>query len=660
MFKAGLAYKAEIPINWCPECKVSLANEEVVDGRCERCNAETVRKNKSQWMLRITRYADRLIQDLDTVDYIDPVKIQQRNWIGKSTGAEIYFQITGTDEHLTVFTTRADTIFGATYMVVSPEHPVIDRYADRIANIDAVRAYRLDAAKKNDMERANLLRDKTGLPLAGLTCTNPATGREIPLWVSDYVLMSYGTGAIMAVPGHDERDWEFARTFALPIIEVIAGGDVSASAYTDIESGTLVNSGFLNGLSVKDAIARMIAWLGEKGLGKAQVNYKLRDWVFSRQRYWGEPIPLVQCPDCGWVPLPEAVLPLTLPEIENFKPSAAGESPLIHAGAWLDAPCPKCGKPGQRETDTMPQWAGSCWYFMRYLDPDNDTAFADPKLLEYWLPVDWYNGGMEHTTLHLLYSRFWYKFMYDEKLVPTSEPYQRRTSHGMILGEDNEKMSKSRGNVVNPDDVVAHYGADTMRLYEMAMGAFDQKTAWKESGVVGVYRFLTRVWNLQDKAVTDLALTEADRRLEHKTIRNVGERIERMKFNTAIAALQEWLNAMGERPAIPAQMVKTFLVLCYPFAPHLASELWQALGEKGSLTYQPWPTFDPELAKDELITVPIQINGKLRDTLEVEDGLPESELFRLALERDKVQAHLQGKAPKKIINVKGRLISIVV
>ena len=660
MFNKGLAYKDEVPINWCPSCKVALANEEVVNGACERCGEETTRKNKSQWMMRITKYADRLIEDLKEVNFIDPVVAQQTNWIGRSHGAEIKFQITGTEELLEVFTTRADTLFGATYMVISPEHPLIEKYADRINNLEEIKAYQEEAARKSDLERADLTKDKTGVCINGLTCINPATGKEIPVWVSDYVLMSYGTGAIMAVPGHDQRDWEFAKTFGLPIIEVIEGGNIDEAAFTDTATGKLVNSGFINGMEVKDAIAAMIKWLEEKELGKAAVNYKLRDWVFSRQRYWGEPIPLVYCDDCGWVPIPDEELPLTLPEVDNFKPSDEGESPLVHAHEWLKAKCPKCGKEGRRETDTMPQWAGSCWYFLRYIDPHNDRAFCDKELLDYWMPVDWYNGGMEHTTLHVLYSRFWYKVLFDQDLVPTSEPYARRTSHGMILGSDNEKMSKSRGNVVNPDDVVEEYGADTMRLYEMNLGAFDQATAWQESGVQGTNRFLNRIWNLVEKLDPALEATEEDLRLIHKTIKAVSERIERMKFNTAVAAMNEMMNAISSRKTLPKEIIESLVVLVSPFAPHMANEIWEKLGYDATLTYYPWPQFDPDLAKDELVTIPVQVNGKLRDTLEVEEGLAEKELFDLALASEKVQKFLGGKEPRKIINVRGKLINIVV
>lgn len=659
MFQRGLAYKAEVPINWCTSCKVALANEEVVNGSCERCGSPTIRRNKSQWMMRITEYADRLIEGLDTVNFIEPVRLQQTNWIGRSTGATIHFPIAGSDESLEVFTTRPDTIFGATYMVVAPEHGLIERYRDRIANFDDVIAYRDAAARKSDLERTELVKEKTGVPLTGLSCLNPATGQEIPIWVADYVLISYGSGAIMAVPGHDQRDWEFARTFDLPIVEVIAGGDISKEAYTDNVNGVLVNSGILDGLKVPEAKETIIAWLAERSLGDATVNYKLRDWVFSRQRYWGEPIPLIHCEDCGWVPVPDDELPVVLPEVKDFRPSEEGESPLAHAHEWLEVPCPKCGKPGRRETDTMPQWAGSCWYYLRYIDPHNDQAFAGPEALKYWLPVDWYNGGMEHTTLHLLYSRFWHKVLFDQGLVPTDEPYARRTSHGMILGEDGEKMSKSRGNVVNPDDVIASLGADTFRIYEMYLGAFDQATPWSKEGIAGTFRFLNRVWALQEKLDPASPLTEADQRLIHRTIKEVDERIERMKFNTAVAAMMEYLNELSGRERLNPAFLETFCLLLYPFAPHVTNEIWERMGKEESLTYEPWPKWDAELAKDVLITIPVQVNGKLRDSLEVAEEIEEAELVRLALSREKVRAHLAAEKPRRVIYVRGKLLNIV-
>ncbi|MBQ3181563.1 MAG: leucine--tRNA ligase, partial [Clostridia bacterium] len=548
LFKKGLAYKQEMPINWCTSCKVGLANEEVVNGVCERCGSEVVQKNKSQWMLKITEYAERLINDLDEVDYIEKVKVQQKNWIGKSEGAEVDFKVTGTDYTLTVYTTRADTLFGATYMVVSPEHALLSEFADKIENIDEVREYQKEAAKKSEFERTELSKEKTGVCLKGLTAQNPVNGKEIPIFISDYVLTSYGTGAIMAVPAHDDRDWEFAKKFGLPIIEVVAGGDdVQQAAFTDIYSGKMINSEFLNGLEVKEAIKTMIAYLEEKGIGKKKINYKLRDWVFSRQRYWGEPIPLIHCDKCGWVPVPENELPLTLPETDNFEPGENGESPLAKMTDWVSTTCPVCGAKAERETDTMPQWAGSSWYFLRYIDPENDTAIAAQEKLSYWLPVDWYNGGMEHTTLHLLYSRFWHKFLYDIGVVSQPEPYQKRTSHGMILGENGEKMSKSRGNVVNPDDMVENFGADTFRTYEMFIGAFDQSTPWSINGVKGCYRFIERVWNLQEILTDEEGYSPELEKAMHKTIKKVTEDYDKMKFNTAIAALMALINDINKK-----------------------------------------------------------------------------------------------------------------
>ncbi len=660
MFERGLAYKDEVPINWCTKCNVGLANEEVVTGFCERCGSEVVRRTKSQWMLRITKYADRLLEDLATVDYIEPVVNQQCNWIGKSHGAEIDFPIVGTDEKLRVFTTRPDTLFGATYMVLSPEHPLMDRHAAKIGNWEALEEYRRQAAMKSDLDRTELAKEKTGLPVEGLAAVNPATGKEIPVWTSDYVLMSYGTGAIMAVPGHDQRDWEFARTFDLPIVEVIGGGDIAEAAYTDIEAGTLVNSGFLDGLSVREAIERMIQWLESEGAGERKVNYRLRDWVFSRQRYWGEPIPLVHCDDCGWVPVPEEQLPVLLPEVDQFKTSDEGESPLALIDDWVNVACPKCGKPGRRETDTMPQWAGSCWYYLRYIDPHNDRAFADPALLDYWSPVDWYNGGMEHTTLHLLYSRFWHKFLYDEGLVPTAEPYQRRTSHGMILGSDNEKMSKSRGNVVNPDDVVADYGADTFRVFEMQMGAFDQASAWSDEGVIGVHRFLNRVWALLGDVDEAATMDETAERLMHGTIKEVGRRIERMKFNTAVAALMSYSNELARMKKIPPKMMDVMCLLLSPFAPHVCEEMWEKLGREGLVSVQPWPEFDAELAKSKMLTIAVQVNGKLRETIEVEADASEEDILEEAMAQPKVKSHVGEKTPRRKIYIPGRLVNIVV
>ena len=592
LFKKGLAYKKEMSVNWCTSCKCVLANEEVVNGVCERCGSEVVHKTKSQWMLAITKYAQRLIDDLDDVDYIERVKIQQRNWIGRSTGAEVDFKTTEGDT-LTVYTTRPDTLFGATYMVISPEHPMIEQWADKLNNIEDVRAYREEAARKSDFERTELNKDKTGVKLDGVAAINPVNGKQIPIFVSDYVLMGYGTGAIMAVPAHDDRDWEFAKKFGCEIIEVVSGGeDVQKAAFTaKDETGILVNSDFLNGKTVKDAIPAMIEWLGEKGIGHAKVQYKLRDWVFSRQRYWGEPIPIVKCDKCGYVALPEDQLPLELPNVTSYEPTDNGESPLAHMTDWVNITCPCCGGPAKRETDTMPQWAGSSWYFLRYMDPHNDKALASPEALKYWSPVDWYNGGMEHTTLHLLYSRFWHKFLYDIGVVPTKEPYAKRTSHGMILGENGEKMSKSRGNVVNPDEIVDTYGADTMRLYEMFIGDFEKAAPWSPKSIKGCRRFLERVWALSDKVQDGDTYSEQHEVLMNRTIKKVGEDADNLKANTAIAALMTMLNEFYDKGVNKAEY-KTFLALLNPFAPHITEELWQQLGETGLLSVAPWPTYD--------------------------------------------------------------------
>ena len=592
LFKKGLAYKKEMSVNWCTSCKCVLANEEVVNGVCERCGSEVVHKTKSQWMLAITKYAQRLIDDLDDVDYIERVKIQQKNWIGRSTGAEVDFKTTEGDT-LTVYTTRPDTLFGATYMVISPEHPMIEQWGDKLANIADVRAYREEAARKSDFERTELNKDKTGVKLAGVAAINPVNGKEIPIFVSDYVLMGYGTGAIMAVPAHDDRDWEFAKKFGCEIIEVVSGGeDVQKAAFTaKDETGILVNSDFLNGKTVKDAIPAMIEWLGEKGIGRAKVQYKLRDWVFSRQRYWGEPIPIVKCDKCGYVPLPEDQLPLELPNVHTYEPTDNGESPLAHMTDWVNTTCPCCGGPAKRETDTMPQWAGSSWYFLRYMDPHNDKALASKEALEYWSPVDWYNGGMEHTTLHLLYSRFWHKFLYDIGVVPTKEPYAKRTSHGMILGENGEKMSKSRGNVVNPDEIVDTYGADTMRLYEMFIGDFEKAAPWSPKSIKGCRRFLERVWSLAEKVQDGDEYSKEHEALMHRTIKKVGEDADNLKANTAIAALMTMLNEFYDKGVNRAEY-KTFLALLNPFAPHITEELWQQLGETGLLSVAPWPAYD--------------------------------------------------------------------
>ncbi len=661
LFEKGLAYKQEMPVNWCTSCKCGLANEEVVNGVCERCGGEVVQKLKSQWMLKITEYAQRLIDDLDDLDYIEKVKIQQKNWIGRSEGAEIDFALT-TGDNLTVYTTRADTLFGATYMVISPEHPIIEKYADKIENMADVAAYQQTAAKKSDFERVELAKDKTGVEIKGIRAINPVTGKEIPVWISDYVLMTYGTGAIMAVPAHDTRDWEFAKKFNLPIIQVVAGDecDLDKEAYTDVSDGVLMNSDFLNGLRVKDAIAKMIEHLSEKGVGKKKVNYKLRDWVFSRQRYWGEPIPLVHCEHCGYVPIPESELPLTLPEVENYEPTDDGQSPLAKMTDWVNTRCPKCGAPAKRETDTMPQWAGSSWYFLRYIDPDNNDALASKELLDYWMPVDWYNGGMEHTTLHLLYSRFWHKFLYDIGVVSTKEPYAKRTSHGMILGANGEKMSKSRGNVVNPDEIVENYGADTFRTYEMFIGAFDLATPWSEQGVKGCHKFMERVWGLLD-IVNDCDGYSAD--LEsamHKTIKKVSDDIEKMKFNTAIAALMSLINDFYKKKEITKGELKTFLQLLNPTAPHITEEMWQISGFGKTIAETPWPTYDEAKTVDAEVEIVVQINGKIRDKLSIPAGTSKEELEKIATESDKIKALTEGKQIVKIIAVPNKLVNVVV
>ena len=661
LFEKGLAYKQEMPINWCTSCKVGLANEEVVGGVCERCGGEVVQKRKSQWMLRITEYAQRLIDDLEGLDYIDKVKVSQINWIGRSEGAEVDFKLAGTDKSLTVYTTRPDTLFGATYMVLSPEHPYIDELADRITNLDAVREYQKQAAHKSEFERTEMAKDKTGVELCGIKAINPVTGNEIPVWISDYVLMTYGTGAIMAVPAHDERDWDFAKKFNLPIIEVVGGGeDVQKEAYTDVADGVMVNSGFLTGLKVKDAIKKMIEYLEEKGIGKKKVNYKLRDWVFSRQRYWGEPIPLVWCDKCGWVALPEESLPLTLPEIEDFTPGDEGESPLSKAEDWIKTTCPHCGGPARRETDTMPQWAGSSWYFLRYIDPHNDDALAAQDKLNYWLPVDWYNGGMEHTTLHLLYSRFWHKFLYDIGVVKTPEPYKKRTSHGMILGENNEKMSKSRGNVVNPDEVVDKFGADTFRTYEMFIGAFDQATPWSENGVRGCHKFIERVWKLQDMLTDGDSYSKELENNMHKTIKKVSDDIEKMKFNTAIAALMSLVNDFYKAGSITRGEFRTLLLLLNPTAPHITEEMWQNCGFEGYIHNAEWPSYDEDKTRDDEIEIVFQVNGKIRGKMSVAAGLDRDALSEFVMAKDEVSAAVGDKQIVKVIAVPDKLVNIVV
>ncbi len=660
LFEKGLAYKKEMPINWCPSCKVGLANEEVVGGKCERCGSDVVRKVKNQWMLKITEYADRLIEDLETVDYMDKIKAQQINWIGRSNGMEIDFKISGKEDVLRVFTTRPDTIYGATYMVIAPEHPIIDKYKDIIENMDEIEKYREYVSKKSDIERTELSKEKTGVEIKGLKAVNPVTNKEIPIWTSDYVLMSYGTGAIMAVPAHDTRDWEFAKKFNLPIVEVIKGGNVEEEAYTDTEHGIVVNSEIINGLEVKEAIEKISDWLEENGLGKRKVNYKLRDWVFSRQRYWGEPIPLVYCEKCGWVPVPEDELPVMLPEVEHYEPTDTGESPLANIREWVETTCPKCGGKAERETDTMPQWAGSSWYFLRYVDPHNDKALASKEALDYWLPVDWYNGGMEHTTLHLLYSRFWHKFLYDIGVVSTVEPYKKRTSHGMILGENNEKMSKSRGNVVNPDDIVREYGADTLRTYEMFIGDFEKSVPWSDNGVKGCRRFLERVWRLQEIVVPGDSYTKELETKIHKTIKKVSEDYETLKFNTAIAALMSLLNDFNSQGKITAADFKTFLILLNPVAPHITEELWQICGFEGMLHESKWPVYDEEKTIEEQIEMPIQINGKVRGTIMVPVDSTEDMIKEKIRENENLMRYLEGKQIVKEIFVKGKIYNIVV
>lgn len=658
LFNAGLAYKAEMPINWCTSCKVGLANEEVVNGVCERCGAEVVRKVKSQWMLKITEYADKLLEGLDSVDYVERVKVSQKNWIGKSTGAEVDFILKDKEDKLTVYTTRPDTLFGVTYMVMSPEHPFIDKYQADIGNWDEVVAYREMASRKSDFERTELAKDKTGVMLDGLTAVNPVNGKEIPVWISDYVLMTYGTGAIMAVPAHDERDWEFAKKFNMPIIEVVAGSpvDVNEAVFTDVATGTLVNSEFLNGLSVADAKQKITEFLAEKGIGHAKTNFKLRDWVFSRQRYWGEPIPVVKCDKCGYVALPESELPLELPDVESYMPTDNGESPLAHMTDWVKTTCPCCGGPAMRETDTMPQWAGSSWYFLRYTDPKNDKELASKEALNYWMPVDWYNGGMEHTTLHLLYSRFWHRFLYDEKVVPCPEPYAKRTSHGMILGSNGEKMSKSRGNVVNPDDIVRDYGADTLRTYEMFIGAFDLSAAWSEDGVKGCRRFLERVWKLQD-ILTDEEGYSADLEVKmHQTIKKVSNDFESLKYNTAIAAMMALINDFYKKSAVTKGEFKTLLTLLNPVAPHITEEIWQTVGFEGYIYQATWPTFDEAKTVENTIEIAVQINGKTRATVSVARDIAKEDA--IAKGKEALAGKLTGNIVKEIY-VPGRIVNIV-
>ena len=658
LLKHGLAYKKEMAVNWCTSCKCVLANEEVVNGVCERCGSEVVRKVKSQWMLKITEYAQRLIDDLEQVDYPERVKAQQINWIGRSTGAEVDFNTTAGDK-LTIYTTRPDTLYGATYMVVSPEHPYLEKWADKLNNMDEIRAYQAEAARKSDFERTEVVKEKTGVRLDGVSAINPLTGREIPIFISDYVLVSYGTGAIMAVPAHDTRDWEFAKKFNLPIIEVVKGGDVEKEAFTDCETGIMVNSGILDGLTVEEAKKRIIEHLTEKGIGHEKVNFKLRDWVFSRQRYWGEPIPVVYCEKCGWVPLPEDQLPLTLPDVESYEPTDNGESPLAHMTDWVNTTCPHCGGPARRETDTMPQWAGSSWYFLRYMDPHNDKAPVGKEALDCWNRVDWYNGGMEHTTLHLLYSRFWHKFLYDIGVVPTSEPYAKRTSHGMILGDNGEKMSKSRGNVVNPDDIVNEYGADTMRLYEMFIGDFEKAAPWNINSLRGCRRFLDRYWNLQDVLVEGGLRPEMET-VFHKTIKKVTEDIESLKFNTAIAALMALLNDVADKGSITKEELKIFTLLLNPFAPHITEEVWavNALGE-GLASVAQWPAYDEAKCKDATVEIVVQINGKLRARMQVAADISKDDAIAAAKADAKIAAEIDGKRILKEIYVPGKLVNIV-
>ena len=662
LFKKGLAYKATMPVNWCTSCKCVLANEEVVEGVCERCGSAVIRKEKSQWMLKITQYAQRLIDDLDDVDFIERVKIQQRNWIGRSTGAEVTFKST-TGDDIVVFTTRPDTLFGATYMVLSPEHELVRGWLEsgRLANAGEVAAYQKTAASKSDLERTELNKEKTGVKLDGVRGVNPVNGKEIPIFISDYVLSTYGTGAIMAVPAHDDRDWEFAKKFGLEIIEVVSGGkDVQKAAFTaKDETGILVNSDFLNGLTVKDAIPAVTKWLEEKGIGAAKVNYKLRDWVFSRQRYWGEPIPMVHCDKCGWQPLPESELPLLLPEVESYEPTDDGESPLSKMTDWVKTACPCCGGPAKRETDTMPQWAGSSWYFLRYMDPHNDQALASKEALDYWSPVDWYNGGMEHTTLHLLYSRFWHKFLYDIGVAPTKEPYQKRTSHGMILGEGGEKMSKSRGNVVNPDDIVKAYGADTLRLYVMFIGDFEQAAVWSDQAVKGCKRFLDKVWNLAESCSDSLDYTPANEAAVHKTIKKVADDIEAMKFNTAIAAMMTLVGEFQKNSCSRGDM-KTLVTLLSPFAPHVAEELWELLGGEGFVCRQPWPTYDESKTVADTVQMAVQVNGKVRANIIVPADADNEAVTAAAQADPKVRKFTDGMALVKTIVVPGRLVNLIV
>ena len=660
LFKAGLAYKAQMPINWCTSCKVGLANEEVVNGHCERCGAEVIRKVKSQWMLKITEYADKLLEGLDHVDYIERVKVSQKNWIGRSTGAEVDFPIAGKEDKLRIYTTRPDTLFGVTYMVISPEHPYIEKFASEIKNLDEVKAYQEQAARKSDFERSELAKENTGVKIDGLTAVNPVNGKEIPIWVSDYVLMSYGTGAIMAVPAHDERDWEFAKKFNMPIIQVVESSegpvDVNEAAFVDVATGKLVNSGFLNGMEVAEAKKAIIEYLEKENIGTQKTNYKLRDWVFSRQRYWGEPIPIVHCDKCGYVPLPEDQLPLELPDVESYMPTDNGESPLAAMRSWVETTCPCCGGPAERETDTMPQWAGSSWYFLRYTDPHNTEALASPEALKYWMPVDWYNGGMEHTTLHLLYSRFWHRFLYDEKVVPCPEPYQKRTSHGMILGENGEKMSKSRGNVVNPDDIVNEFGADTLRTYEMFIGAFELSAAWSNEGVKGCRRFLERVWKLQEIVTDEAGYSKELETRMHQTIKKVSSDFETLKYNTAIAAMMSLINDFYKAGKVTRDEFKTLLILLNPVAPHMTEELWQIMNYGGRLYQTSWPTYEEAKTVESEVEIAVQVNGKVRATIKIAADISKEDA--IAAGKAAVADKLTGQIVKEIY-VPGRLVNIV-
>jgi len=664
LYKHGLAYKATMPINFCTGCKVGLANEEVVNGVCERCGSPVVQKEKSQWMLRITKYAQRLIDDLDDVNFLDKIKAQQINWIGRSEGAEVNFKISGTDDNLLIYTTRPDTIFGATYMVIAPEHKLIEKYKDRITNLDEVEEYKRKAALKSDFERAELNKEKTGVEIKGIKAVNPLTNEEIPIWISDYVLITYGTGAIMAVPAHDTRDFEFAKKFNLPIKQVIKDKNATSEskeleeAFTDVNNGIAINSDFLNGLESKDAINKAIEYIEEHKLGERKVNYKLRDWVFSRQRYWGEPIPMVYCEKCGWVPIPEEELPLKLPDVEDYEPGENGESPLAKHEEWINTTCPHCGGKARRETDTMPQWAGSSWYYLRYMDPHNDKALASKEALEYWSPVDWYNGGMEHTTLHLLYSRFWHKFLYDIGVVPTKEPYAKRTSHGMILGSNGEKMSKSKGNVINPDEIVDEFGADAFRVYEMFMGPFDQTAPWSMESIRGCMKFLDRVWNMQEFLVDGDEYSEKFEKMMHKAIKKVSSDIEEMKFNTSVATFMTMINEFYKEKQINKAEFATFLQLLNPFAPHMTEELYQKIGGKEELAYKAWPTYDEAKTIEDEIEIPVQIKGKVRATITIKKDEDEEIVKQKA--KETIASQIEGKKIIKEIYVKNKIYNIVI